>query len=418
MATFYIEAIENTDIALVMVGSPTIGTVKYGINDTTCPNTYTVTTSGTPISLTAGQKCYWTITSTTTDFSDLNYLKFTSAAKINVGGNLSDLIGGDTKIPRNYCFSSLFDNCTNLIDASNLVVVNDFNSKRDCYGNMFYNCTSLTTPPELPATTLANSCYYYMFFSCTSLTTPPELPATTLASFCYQSMFSGCTSLTTAPELPATTLADYCYSGMFGNCKSLTTAPELPATTLATQCYNGMFRGCTSLTTPPELPATTLANYCYNNMFYGCTNIKLSETQIAPYFAPYRIPSEETGTEGTSSLANMFTDTGGTFTGTPTINTTYYIPKVDSNVQLYDGDIKLYPITKAENVMGLDEVVSDTITGQKGTANGVATLGADGKVPTIQLDIENSAISGSTKPITSGAVYSILGTVEAALAAI
>ena len=51
MATFYIEAVENTNIALVMVGSPTIGTVKYGLNDSTCPNAYTVTTTSTPISL-------------------------------------------------------------------------------------------------------------------------------------------------------------------------------------------------------------------------------------------------------------------------------------------------------------------------------------------------------------------------------
>ena len=43
MATFYIEAIEATQIALVKNGSPTIGTVKYGVNDATCPNTYTVT---------------------------------------------------------------------------------------------------------------------------------------------------------------------------------------------------------------------------------------------------------------------------------------------------------------------------------------------------------------------------------------
>jgi len=50
-----------------------------------------------------------------------------------------------------------------------------------------------------------------MFYGCTSLTTPPELPATTLDSYCYWSMFYGCTSLTTAPELPATTLTTYCY---------------------------------------------------------------------------------------------------------------------------------------------------------------------------------------------------------------
>jgi hypothetical protein len=34
---------------------------------------------------------------------------------------------------------------------------------------MFYGCTSLTTAPELPATTLANSCYRFMFYGCTSL---------------------------------------------------------------------------------------------------------------------------------------------------------------------------------------------------------------------------------------------------------
>ena len=34
-----------------------------------------------------------------------------------------------------------------------------------------------------------------MFFGCTSLTSPPALPATTLASYCYYSMFEGCASL-------------------------------------------------------------------------------------------------------------------------------------------------------------------------------------------------------------------------------
>ena len=34
---------------------------------------------------------------------------------------------------------------------------------------MFEGCTSLTTAPELPATTLADSCYSYMFYNCTNL---------------------------------------------------------------------------------------------------------------------------------------------------------------------------------------------------------------------------------------------------------
>ena len=124
-----------------------------------------------------------------------------------------------------------------------------------------------------------------MFFRCTSLTTAPELPATTLAESCYNNMFDGCSYLTTAPELPATTLDSNCYSGMFKGCTSLTTAPELPATTLANYCYSDMFNGCTSLTTAPELPATTLANYCYLGMFSGCKKLNTITLGYAGNFA-------------------------------------------------------------------------------------------------------------------------------------
>ena len=193
-----------------------------------------------------------------------------------------------------------------------------------CYASVFLGCTSLTTAPALPATTLTDNCYDGMFYGCTSLTTAPELPATMLTDDCYMSMFQGCTSLTTAPELPATTLAERCYAYMFGDCTSLTTAPELPATTLATDCYGGMFYGCTSLTTAPELPATTLAIYCYGSMFRGCTKIKMSSTKTGEYQTAYRIPKSGTGTTASDALTGMFASTGGTFTGTPEINTTYY----------------------------------------------------------------------------------------------
>ena len=146
----------------------------------------------------------------------------------------------------------------------------------------------------------------------------------TMAERCYSYMFYDCTSLTTAPELPATTLANSCYYGMFYGCTSLTAAPTLPATTLAERCYYSMFQGCTSLTTAPELPATTLAVRCYYGMFNGCTNIKLSTTQTGEYQTAYRIPTTGTGTTATGALQNMFANTGGTFTGTPNINTTYY----------------------------------------------------------------------------------------------
>ena len=122
-------------------------------------------------------------------------------------------------------------------------------------------------------------------------------------------------------------MSTYCYEYMFQNCTSLISVPELPATALAPYCYFGMFFGCTALTAVPALPATTITSMCYKMMFYGCTNIKLSTTQTADYTTAYRIPKEGTGTDVTNALYNMFYSTGGTFTGTPTINTTYYLHK-------------------------------------------------------------------------------------------
>jgi hypothetical protein len=58
-----------------------------------------------------------------------------------------------------------------------------------CYRAMFQDCTGLTTPPALPATTLAGSCYREMFMNCTALTTAPALPAVTMLADCYRDMF-------------------------------------------------------------------------------------------------------------------------------------------------------------------------------------------------------------------------------------
>ncbi len=154
----------------------------------------------------------------------------------------------------------------------------------------------------------------------------------------YKFVFTGTDTLKIACKGNIENLLDYnivssgghptmdadCYNSMFSNCTSLTTAPELPATMLASYCYAYMFEYCSSLATVPILPATTLAYYCYNGMFYGCTNIKLSTTQTGDYQTAYRIPTTGTGTTADSALADMFTNTGGTFTGTPEINTTYY----------------------------------------------------------------------------------------------
>lgn len=98
-------------------------------------------------------------------------------------------------------------------------------------------------------TTINNYQFIHLFYQCTNLTNASNLvlPSTTLKISCYQYMFEGCTSLTATPELPATTLDTNCYNGMFANCNGLTAAPELSATTLVNNCYQYMFYNCTSL---------------------------------------------------------------------------------------------------------------------------------------------------------------------------
>ena len=279
----------------------------------------TLSSSHSTPSINSGQKISFKITNPTM-YSDTGVAIFSVNKAFNVEGNIMSLLYGDNfegqtdLTGKNYVFSYLFQMCTTLQSAKNLILpattLADY-----CYHRMFQGCTNLTEAPQLPATTLANGCYAYMFggsnalpdcsnidftsesvvasgglkelFANTKVTDDdlkrilPKnnkgkycLPCTILTEYCYEDMFYNCTSLTEAPELPSTMLADYCYHRMFYNCTSLTTAPSvLPATTLADSCCYYMFRGCTSLTSAPKLPATTLANGCYHMMFHGCTSL-------------------------------------------------------------------------------------------------------------------------------------------------
>ena len=183
----------------------------------------TTWTQGKNVSVTNGDKVMWKGTMTS---SSSGIGKFSSTGNFDVQGNIMSLLFGDNYkgqtdlTGKNYAFYELFKNNTKVVNAENL---------------------------SLPAETLTLYCYSGMFNGCTNLITTPKLQATTLVGSCYSDMFTNCTNLTIAPELPATTLAKYCYVGMFDNCTSLTTAPELPATTLVQGCYNGMFEDCTNL---------------------------------------------------------------------------------------------------------------------------------------------------------------------------
>ncbi len=193
-----------------------------------------------------------------------------------------------------------------------------------CFSSLFELAGVLGTAPELPAPVLSNSCYDHMFAG-TQITTAPELPATTLARGCYAHMFSDCRRLTTAPaRLPATTLAELCYDTMFSGCTSLIATPEIMADTLAKGCCSHMFSGCASLSALPKLSAVRMQESCYMAMFSECTGIRLSTEMDGTYRYAYRIPTGGSGIDAYNPLGAMFRGTGGPFTGTPTLNTTYY----------------------------------------------------------------------------------------------
>lgn len=294
------------------------GTLEYSTNESTW-----TTWDGTT-----------TLSSATKRSSNVLYLRGTGNTVIT-GSNLNYrwvLTGSNI---------SCIGNIENLLDYATVTAGNHPTMASYCYEYLFNGCTSLTQAPALPATTLATKCYHGMFNGCSSLIQAPALPATTLADGCYFGMFYGCKSLTQAPALPATTLADNCYEYMFQDCTALTQAPALPATTLASSCYYYMFFGCKSLTQAPALPATTLASSCYRRMFQGCTSLKLSSTQTGEYTQEYRIPTTGTGTTASNALIDMFTSTGGTFTGTPEINTTYYLSNTN---EVIVGPIVVGPI--------------------------------------------------------------------------
>lgn len=114
-------------------------------------------------------------------------------------------------------------------------------------------------------------------------------------------------------------------AGCSGNIQTLLDWENPPTSISTNNCYCYMFNGCTNLTTAPALSATTLADFCYLSMFNGCTSLKISATQTAEYKTPWRIPSSGTISTATSSWNDgMLTGTGGTFTGAPSVNTTYY----------------------------------------------------------------------------------------------
>lgn len=270
-------------------------------------------------------------------------------------------------------------------------------SNISCSGNI-ENLLDYSTVLNNEHPIMADGCFRDLFHGCTSLITAPEFPATTLSAHCYAGTLSGCTNLIEAPELPATTLVSNCYAWMFDGCSSLMTVPKLPATTLAKYCYDHMFQNCISLTEIPKLPVTGLAERCYGYMFSGCINIKLSTTKTEKYLVHYRIPSSGTGVTATNALLDMFTGTGGTFAGTPDINTIYYLwTEIYPDRALKLSSDNSFTLATANSTKNWDGILQySTDLANWSTWDGTTTLNSSSESPYVLYlrGTGNSVISG------------------------
>ena len=235
------------NIKLIAVGEPYTINLKFKIDD----GQWDFYKFGDNISLQNNQEL-----SFLGDINNKNFSKdFNNYYKFEITGNGYVIIFGDinslTQVNQNQnapIFNRLFEDCNNIVDASQL---------------------------ELSFNKLSPRCYARLFCKCKYLLTAPQLSATVLAQRCYQGMFKGCSVLTTPPSLPATRLVIGCYQQMFENCIALTSAPLLPALNLVTECYNSMFYGCTNL---KQIEVKFLK---WNN--YNATDIWLSNVSKRRY---------------------------------------------------------------------------------------------------------------------------------------
>lgn len=97
-------------------------------------------------------------------------------------------------------------------------------------------------------TLTSSNMFANLFQGCTGLTDASNLvlPATTLTNNCYNGMFSYCSNLTTSPVLPAIILVEGCYSTMFVLCEKLNYIKCLATDISATNCTNDWTYGVAS----------------------------------------------------------------------------------------------------------------------------------------------------------------------------
>ena len=239
------------------------------------------------VQVASGEKVYWRGSgeSMGTAYTAANTSRFSSDARFNISGHIISLLKGDDLIDhlehhntsriRNATFAQLFNDCTTLVDASELSLPTFTSYSSYIFYHTFHGCTSLIAAPALPSLQTATQCYRGTFQGCTSLVTAPSIAATILngTGELYQT-FQGCTALVTPPsDLLPRTLNSSSYYQTFQGCNHMTTMPTLHFTSLASNanhaCYQ-MFSGCSLMEGEVAIDVPHAPHHAFCGMFGSC----------------------------------------------------------------------------------------------------------------------------------------------------
>ena len=192
--------------------------------------------------------------------------------------------------------------------------------------SMFRNDKNLTIPPRvIKAKECGERSLEYAFCN-SGVTTTPLFEVERIGLHGMEGTFRDCFELLTAKPFGRIRYGNYAMSAIFYGCSKLKRAPEIGfPLTVGGYIFEYMFQKCSSLETLYTFEWKNIGAGSFRYMYAECPLIKIySSAPTGVESSEYMIPMQGGGTPGTDAFKNMFTGTGGSFTGTPSGNTLYY----------------------------------------------------------------------------------------------
>ena len=263
------------------------------------------------------KRIYLRDASTTEIMKAFDSISFGAGDRVSVGGNILSIVYYNsenwfrvTETTSSYTFSHLFKNCTQLVDASKLVIpitrMNEFD-----FWEMFYGCTQLeAAPKELYFEDVPKGGCESMFEGCSKLLTTPKFNIRTIGERGCKRMFANCSKINSVSRFNISSIGkngleeaflsahslrkvdmiinaveNSSYKNTFRNCRSLSARTYLNdsyyidsisirTSDLAEDCFYGTFAECYTLEEFGDLPGITAAKNCYYEMFLNATSLR------------------------------------------------------------------------------------------------------------------------------------------------